>query len=109
MDEPKPETQVKPSDIVINTLSKIQAEIDDDLTAGRMTPDDYQYATERIRITLANWTRPPDPGQGYRVAAIPNKTIDTQKLAQAYWLMANRLARERRASRQSPDSIDKSA
>jgi hypothetical protein len=80
----------------IGELERLQAEIDDDLTAGRISPEAYQSANGRIASALQAATEPLPPGQKIRAVGIPRKEIDTEQLAMVYWMQAKRLAREKR-------------
>lgn len=82
----------------LEELERLQDEIDNDLTAGRLSPEAYQSANERIAIALKAATEPLPQADGrkLRVVGIPRKAIDTEKLAMVYWMQAKRLAREKR-------------
>lgn len=84
----------------IGELERLQAEIDDDLTTGRISPEVYQDANHRIGIALKAATEPVPEVKGKRIRAvgIPHKEIDTEKLAMVYWMHAKRLAKERRGA-----------
>ena len=86
----------KPWRGAIGELEDLQAEIDNDLTAGRLSPESYQDANARIATALKAATEPLPPGEKIRVVGIPRKEIDTEKLAMVYWMQAKRLAREKR-------------
>ncbi|UUY01590.1 hypothetical protein LRS13_12690 [Svornostia abyssi] len=81
-------------------LSRLQQEIDDDLTHGRITPEDYDFARRRIEAAVKVATQPVQSGQRIRVTSIPQKEIDTDKLAVAYMLLARAEARRKRAARE---------
>jgi hypothetical protein len=95
---PKPKPEARPWLGAINELALIQAEADDDLTAGRISPEVYRDVCDRITKALAAATEPVPEAEGRKIRAVglPVKEIDTQKLAMVYWMQASRLAREKR-------------
>jgi hypothetical protein len=103
MSDPAPyeEPTKRPWRGAIGELEDLQTEIDDDLTAGRISPEVYWSANERIGEALKAATAPvpADNGRRIRAVGIPAKEIDVEQLAQAYWLMGKRLAREKREVR----------
>jgi hypothetical protein len=88
----------------IGELERLQAEIDDDLTAGRISPEAYQSANGRIASALKAATEPLPLGQKIRAVGIPRKEIDTEQLAMVYWMQAKRLAREKREAQDEQTS-----
>lgn len=67
----------------IGELERLQTEIDDDLTAGRISPEAYQSANERIAIALRAVTAPllaaPTINRNVRVVGIPRERGAGQK------------------------------
>jgi hypothetical protein len=84
------------------------AEIDDDLVAGRISPEAYQEADRRITEALRAGSEPipTTGGRNVRVVGIPKKEIDPEQLAMVYWMQAKRLVREKREREQAGGGED---
>jgi YD repeat-containing protein len=102
-DEQQANPDVPPWRGPLPELERLQAEIDDDLTHGRITADEYDAARQRIEHTLKVLTAPPSPpeskrkGKPIRVVGIPAKKIDTELYAMTLFLAGQRAVREKRA------------